>query len=165
MTFNAYGCKGYLKSAGTTVSTGSVDSQGNPSLVTASLVIPPVTPLPGSPTTAVMAVRSYLAGDTCPAIVPCNFTVQLLNKLPIENDGAHSATLTVNCGTLCTTLTIWFQQDEATGTTEPLPPCLPIIIPSLLTGSTACYELALNGSITVRNVTNVNDWKVMGIGT
>jgi hypothetical protein len=112
-----------------------------------------------------MALRSYLAGDTCPAVVPCSFTVQLLNVLDVEYDSAHAATLTVSCGTLCTTATAWFQQDESSGTTEPLPACTPLgPVPSLLTGSTACYDLVLNGTVTVHNITHVNDWKVMGVG-
>jgi hypothetical protein len=165
LTYNAYGCKGFLKTQGATISTGNTDSDGNPSVVTASLTVPPVTPAPGSPTTQVMALRSYLGGgDTCPAVVPCTFTVQLLNKLDVEYDGAHASTLTISCSSLCDASTLWFQTDEASGVTEPLPLCTPLgPVPSLLTGSTACYDLALSGAVVVHNVTNVNDWKVAGI--
>ena len=37
-------------------------------------------------------------------------------------------------------------------------------MPSLISGSLACYDLSLTGgSITVRNVTHLNDWKVAGL--
>jgi hypothetical protein len=166
LAYNAYGCRGILKTQGGTVSTGSTDSDGNPSVVTASLAIPPVTPAPGSPAVQVMALRSYLGGgDTCPAVIPCAFTVQLMNRLDVEYDAAHPATLTISCGALCDPATVWFQTDERSSTTEPLPPCTPLgPVPSLLTGSTACYDLSpTGGSITVHNVTHLNDWKVAGL--
>jgi hypothetical protein len=166
VTYNAYGCKGFLKTQGATITTGSTDSDGNPSVVTASLVVPPVTPAPNSPSVQLMAVRSYLGGgDTCPAVIPCAFSVQLMNKLDIEYDDAHAATLTINCGALCDPATVWFQTDEGSGITEELPPCTPLgPVPSPLTGSTACYDLSLTGgSITVHNVTHINDWRVAGL--
>ena len=166
VTYNAYGCKGFLKTKGATITTGSTDSDGNPSLVTASLVIPPVTPAPASPDTQIMALRSYFGGgDMCPAIVPCTFTVQLMNKLDIEYDGAHSSTLTVNCGVACPGTTLWFQTDEGSGTTEPVLVCSPLgPLPSPLTGSTVCYDVNLGGgSFTFHNITHLNDWKVAGL--
>jgi hypothetical protein len=165
LVFNAYGCKGILKTQGGTVSTGSTDSDGNPSVVTASLAIPAVTPAPSSPAVQAMALRSYLGGDTCPVIIECGFTVQLMNKLDVEYDGAHAATLTISCGALCDPGTVYFQIDEALGSTELLPACTPLgPVPSLISGSLACYDLSLTGgSITVRNVTHLNDWKVAGL--
>lgn len=164
VAYNAYGCKGILKSQGGTFSTGTTDSSGNPSKVTGALTIPPVTPAAGSPLVQVMALRSYLGGgDSCPVIISCALTVQLLNKLDIEYDTAHSATLSIRCAPLCGALTVWYQTDEGLGITEPLPPCLPIIgvLPSLLTGSSACYTSTSDG-IVVTGVTHVNDWKVAG---
>lgn len=162
-SYNAYGCKGFLKTQGATISTGATDSAGAPSLVTAELTVPAVTPAVGSSATQVMAVRSYLGGDTCPAVRSCTFSVQLLNKLDVEYDAAHGATLAITCGSLCSATTVWFQQEESTGTTEALPPCTPLgPVASPLTGSLACYDLNLSGGgITVHNVTHVNDWKVM----
>jgi hypothetical protein len=163
VTYNAYGCKGIPKTQGGTVSTGTTDSTGHPSTVTASLTIPPVTPAAGSPTVQLMALRSYLAGDSCPAVVPCTFTVQLLNKLDVEYDAAHTATLTIQCAPLCGTTTVWYQTDELSGITEPLLPCLPIgPVASLLTGSLACWVGNSDGTFTVRYVSHVNDWKVAG---
>ncbi|HTL23359.1 MAG TPA: hypothetical protein VL281_04915 [Mycobacteriales bacterium] len=163
LVFDAYGCKGILKTQGGTVSTGSIDSNGHPSTVTASLTMPPVTPAPGSPTVQLMALRSYLSGDSCPVVVPCSLTVQLLNKLDIEYDTAHSATLAIHCAPLCGALTIWYQIDEAIGIPEVLPLCLPVIgaLPSPLSGSTACYTNAADG-IVVTGVNHNNDWKVAG---
>jgi hypothetical protein len=166
LTFNAYGCKGIRKSRGGTVSTGSTDSDGNPSKVTASLTLPPVTPAPASPPVQVMALRSYLGGgDTCPALLPCTFSVQLLNKLDIEYDAPHSATLIISCAPLCTATTVWFQTEESSGITELLPLCLPLVgpVPSPLTGSTACYTSNPDGTFTVSNITHDNDWRVAGL--
>lgn len=165
VTYDAYGCSGIVKTQGGTVSTGSVDSNGNPSQVTAVLVIPAVQPLPGSSPVQVMALRTYLDGEGCP-VQPfdCDFVVQLLNKLDGEYDGAHSATLTVTCGSLCGALTVLYQQDEGSGTTEPVPPCSPLPpVPSPLTGSTVCFVNNGDGTITLFNITTVNDWKVAGI--
>jgi hypothetical protein len=165
VTYNAYGCKGIPKSQGGRVDTNSTDSDGNPSKVTASLTLPPVTPAAGSPAVQVMALRSFLGGEgSCPVIVPCSFGVQLLNKLDIEYDGAHPATLTIRCAPLCGATTIWYQTDEGAGITELLPLCLPVIgaLPSPLTGSTACYTSNPDGTFTVNNVTHVNDYRVAG---
>jgi hypothetical protein len=163
LVFDAYGCKGILKSQGGTVSTGSTDSNGQPSTVTASLTIPPVTPAPSSPTVQVMALRSYLAGDSCPVVVSCSLTVQLLNRLDVEYDDAHSATLAIHCAPLCGPLTVWYQIDDAIGIPELLPLCLPLVeaLPSPLSGSKACYTSTPDG-ISVTGVTHVNDWRVAG---
>lgn len=165
VTYNAYGCKGFLKTQGATINTGGTDSNGDPSVVTASLAVPPVTPAAGSSPVQVMALRSYLGGgDTCAVVVSCTFTVQLMNKLDIEYDAAHTSTLTISCSGLCNAATLWFQTDEAKNITEPLPPCTPLgPVPSLLSGSTACYDLVLSGAVVVRNITHDNDWKVAGI--
>jgi hypothetical protein len=163
LVFNAYGCKGILKTQGGTVSTGSIDSNGHPSTVTASLTMPPVTPAPGSPTVQLMALRSYLSGDSCPVVVPCSLTVQLLNRLDIDYDTAHSATLAIHCAPLCGPLTVWYQIDDAIGIPELLPLCLPLVeaLPSPLSGSKACYTSTPDG-ISVTGVTHVNDWRVAG---
>jgi hypothetical protein len=58
ITYDAYGCQGIVKTQGGTVSTGTTDSNGNPSTVTGSQVIPPVTPAAGSHPEQVMALRS-----------------------------------------------------------------------------------------------------------
>jgi hypothetical protein len=164
ITYNAYGCQGIVKTQGGTVSTGTTDSSGNPSTVTASLVIPPVTPAPGSPTVQVMALRSYLGADSCPVVVPCTFSVQLMNKLDVEYDSGHTSTLSISCAPLCSPLTVWYQTEESTGITEPLPLCLPLIgaLPSPLTGSIACYVNNPDGTVTVSGITHDNDWRVMG---
>lgn len=163
VTYDAYGCKGVLKTQGGTVSTGTTNSDGSPSTVTASLAIPPVTPAAGSPTVQVMALRSYLSGESCPVVVPCSFTVQLLNKLDVEYDSAHTATLTISCSPVCSALTVWYQQDEKANITELLPPCTLLgPVPSPLARSLACYVSNPDGTVTVKYVSNVNDWKVMG---
>jgi len=169
LAYNAYGCEGFPIAAGGTVCTGDTDSDGQPARVTACITFPPV---PGASGIQVLALRSYLDGEPCPVdAVDCNYVVQLLNKLNGVYTGEYSASMAIDCGDLCSPVPAFLQQEESTGTTEPLLPCVLVNAPealgsgplsSPLTGSTACFTD--NGdSVRVDNITYLNDYKVMSI--
>jgi len=166
LPYNSYGCAAFLKSVGATIVSGPLDSDGNPAQVRATLRVPPVTPLPGSPVYQVMGLRTYLDGEGCPVEpIDCDFVVQLLNVLDVEYDGDHSATLTISCGSLCGPLAVIFQQDESTGVTEPMLPCLPTgPLASPISGSTVCGTNNGDGTLSIYNITHINDYKVMVAG-
>jgi hypothetical protein len=165
--YNAYGCSGFPIAQGGTVCTDALDSLGQPSKVTACITFPPV---PGATGYQVMALRSYLDGEDC-LIGDCAYVVQLLNKLNLVYAGEYSASLSIDCGDLCGSVKAFLQQEESTGTNEPLLPCAVVDAPELLgseplasplTGSTACFTD--NGdSVTVENISFLNDYKVMSI--
>ena len=170
VAYNAYGCSGFPIAQGGKVCTGSVDDANQPSKVTSCITFPPV---PGATGFQVMALRTYLGGDACPVDpVSCTYTTQLLNKLNAVYTGAYTATIDVSCGSLCSPTTAYFQQEESTGTTEPLLPCAvteavaPVTggpLASPLTSSTACVTTSSDGSWTVPHVSFLNDYKVMGM--
>jgi len=170
LEFNAYGCEGFPISEGGTVCTGDLDSDGQPSRVTACITFPAV---PGASGFQVMALRSYLDGEPCPvAAVDCNYVVQLLNKLNPVYTGQYSASMTIDCGDLCGAVGgAFFQVDEAKGVTEPLLLCAVVNAPEMLgsgplasplTGSTACVTDS-GSSVLVDNITFLNDWKVANV--
>jgi hypothetical protein len=166
--YDAYGCRGIMKSQGGTVTTGGTASDGDPSLVPASITFAPVTPFVGSSPVQVMAIRTYLDGEACPVdvatLLDCTFVLQLLNKIEPEYNHAGQVSATIYCGSLCDTLAVvLFQEDETTGTKEPVLPCGLPINGGLLSGSQVCYVNNGDGTITVNNNTNINDWKVMGV--
>lgn len=171
LEYNAYGCAGFPIAQGGTVCTGDLDSDGAPSAATGCVTFPPV---PGATGFQLMALRSYLGGDGCPVdgLLDCTYVVQLLNKLNTVYAGEFAATMNIDCGDLCAPANVVFQEDELSGTREPMGPCAVVEAPELvggdpiaspLTGSTACFTD--NGdSMTVSNVTFLNDYKVMVAG-
>jgi hypothetical protein len=167
IAYNAYGCSGFPIAQGGTVCTDDLDNLGQPSRVTSCITFPPVR---GASGIQVMALRSYLGGEDC-LIGDCNYVIQLLNKLNAVYTGEYSASMSIDCGDLCGTVKAFLQQDEATGTNEPLLPCPVVDAPELLgsgplasplTGSTACFTDD-GDSVSVDNITYLNDWKVMSI--
>jgi hypothetical protein len=164
VTYNSYGCKGFLKSLGTHIETGALDSNGLPAVVRAALDVKPI----NAPGVQVMGLRTYLQGDMCPVDgvgpLPCDWTTQTLNTWAPEYTASGIITMTVRCGSLCDggLPVLLFQQDEALGITEPILPCALTLLPSLLSGSKVCGEV-VNGVATLQNITNDVDYKVMGI--
>jgi hypothetical protein len=165
VTYNSYGCAAYLKSAGTVISGSGLDSSGNPTVLPFTVTIRPMTPDAGSSPFHVAAYRTYAAGDQCPleqGVVPCTFTMQQMFPNAQEARSAGLISWQLTCGSLCGAGTLLFQREESTGVTEPILPCVLTLVPSPLTGSRTCGEIT-NGVLNLENITNVNDYKVMGV--
>lgn len=161
--FNSCGESVIEKSAGGSTSTRGLDSDGNPSVVDATLTYAPIDVPAGS--RFLSQLHTEVGGAQCPVALSqeCDFVVTVDTKFPGDYTIDRNAiTLDVACGDLCADSTprLWFQLDELTGTQELLPPCTPAstAVASPLSGSYACID-----GFTVRNITFVNDWKVMSI--